>query len=371
MIAIDASTAVQSFRDGAYDVAELGGKLQALLEGAQYVSFKYADGSVVSLPAAALVHAMAPAFARLLIGGQVSLGVEGGALLVGPVGSDGALEALVPAHAAERASISGSHIVGLTVSGSLSIGDLSDWVAAHGLARKTIVAERISGAVSAEATVASGIPGAGLSAYVNGGASLGRATFQGEWATSPLSSAFGLLTPNTVGLYDDFSQGAVEIRLDSGTMSIRGASAVTMAIRCEVPYYGDAGWESLEVDSYNVDRGDASHIEAARGAMSKFLLWPSWKVEGAATPGGSYPTRAFRVCPGPTSEEGPVIRVENASNGSLELPHVWAFTKGSDGKGAVAVVATVKLPPYSCKEFKFHHSASTNYGYMYPLSLWY
>lgn len=365
MIALDASTAVQPFRDLAYDIGELAEKLQELLSEAGYVSFKYADGSVVSVPSAALVQAMVPSFARLLLGGGLSLEIEGGALSIKAIGGDGALEALVSEHVAGSASISGSHIEELVVSGSLSIRDLSQWAAANGLAGKRLSATRVSGAASARAGSVST-----RSAYTSEGLSAKQATLRGEWAASPTSSATGLLSPNAIGLYDGSSSIATEIVLSSGSMSLtvpsRGASSVTVAIHCSIPYHTAAGWERLEVDSYSVDRGDSTHVEAARGAMTGLLLWPSWKMEGP-----SISDRTFRVYPGgPMTGEAPIVRVRNTTDGTLWLPHVWAFTKRADGKGSVEAVSYIKLPPYSCKEFEFRHSEDSNCGYMYPLSIW-
>lgn len=370
MIALDASTAVQSFRDGVYDIAELGEKLQALLDGAGYVSFKYADGSVVSVPAASLVHAMVSTFPRLIVGGRVALEIHGGALIVKTVDSYGALEALVSSHVADSATVKRSHIEELIVSGSLSIRDFSAWAEANGLAGITVSAARVSGVATAEASGVSGDPSTGLSVSVSGEATIGRATFRGEWATDPMYSAAGLVAPNIIGFYSDATLGTTKIVLSSDTMSLEvprwdGTGSYVSTIRCEIPYHTAAGWEYLEAGSYEAIRGDSSHTEAAEGAMAQFLLWPKWKMEGEYIS-----ARTFRVYPGPTSGAAPIVRVENNTPGALSLPHVWQFAKNSDGTGAVSVLATVKLPPYSCKEFEFRHSADANCGYMYPLSLW-
>lgn len=370
MIALDASTAIQPFRDGTYDIAEFGEKLQALLEnGSGYVVFKYADGSVVSIPSAALVEAMVPYFSHLLVGGSVVLELGDMfwgdyTLVIRSTNGDGALEAQIPTHEAGSATAQGSHIVKLIVSGAFSVKDLSAWAAAHSLAGKPLYADRVSGVSRATATTSSA-----SSVYVSGGATLQKATFAGEWDASPISAATGLVSPSTVGFYDDATRGTVEIALNSSSMMLsvpsRDANTVTTTIRCEIPYHTAAGWEYLEVDSYTVDRGDSPHTEAAKGAMAKFLLWPRWKMEGS-----SVTERTFRVYPGgPMTGEAPIIRVRNNTDGTLSLPRVWSFTKAG-GKGAVAVAATATLPPYSCKEFEFRHSEAANCGYMCPLSVW-
>lgn len=369
MIAIDASTAIQSFRDGAYDVAELGEKLQALLDGAGFVSFKYADGSVVSVPAASLVHAMGSTFPRLILGGQVTLEANATMLMVKTVNGSGTLEALISQHSAYEATVTKSHIEELVISGNFSIGDLSAWAEANGLAGKIVTADRISNVTTARVSSVSGTPGLGLSVFVSGKATTGRATFRGEWATDPTYSAAGLVAPNVVGFYSDASN-AVKISLASTDMSLEvprwdGTGSYVAAIRCEIPYYTAAGWEYLEASSYEVIKEDASHAEPAKGVMTQFLLWPNWKMEGS-----SAAARTFRVYPGVVSEEAPIVRVENNTSGTLQLPHVWQFIKNADGSGAVSVLSTVKLPPQSSKEFEFRHSADANCGYMYPLSVW-
>lgn len=365
MIALDASTTAQPFRDGVYDIKELGEKLQALIEGAGYISFKYADGSVVSLPAISYVQSKILDFARLTLGGSVILGIYSKALAIRSAQGDGALEASISEHAADEATVSGSHIYSLIVSRSLFIQDFSDWAASNGLAGKRVSVKRVSGTAGAKALAVST-----RSAHVTGAANLGGATFRGEWASSPISSAAGLIKPNVVGFYDGSASGAAEIALDSSSMLLnvpsREASSVTATIRCELPYCTPAGWEYLEAGSYTVDRGDTPHTEAARGAMPEFLLWPCWQMGG-----GSASERTFRVYPGGAMVgEAPIVRVKNTTNGTLTVPHVWQFGKNGEGKGTIAVLSYIKLPPYSCKEFEFRHDSVANCGYMYPLSAW-
>lgn len=376
MIAIDASTALQSFREGAYDIKELGEKLQALLSESGMVVFKYADGSALMFPSASLITHLTPYFASLSLTGGAKMVPRNGALAIYGSGKPGALSALLHTLAASDLIIVNSHIVELTVSKDCSIGDLSAWAQARGLQYKTVSANNAK--VSTVTATSVSNPAGQLHVSVptpsdgSVATSASVAQVRGEVARKPTYAAGGFVEPNIIGLYGSADYLVEYIVLTSQSMSLqlprREASNVTTVVTCRVPYYTSAGWESLPVDSYEVYREDVSQVVPAQGAMRDFLLWPRWSMQG-----DSVTARTFAVLPGAYDMTGPapVIRVENTSSGTLELPHVWAFSKGSDGKGKVSVLHTVKIGPYSCKEFEFRHSTSANCGYMYPLSLWY
>lgn len=376
MIAIDASTAIQSFRDNAYDIKELGVKIKALLTESKWVLFKYADGSVLAFPSAALVRSVMASFDRLVIGGSVVLEPSSGALLVHTTEGEGTLEAIIGVHEAQSLDISDSHISALSVSSSLSVTDISAWASAHNMSSYTITANSAQ-IQKADATQVSG-GSQKLSVYVptpsdsSVAASTKSMRVVSEMGQSPLYSSAGLVEPNEIGLWATADVKTEKIVLQSESMSLylpsREASSVTVSITCTIPYHTSTGWEYLTVDSYEVDRGDTARAVAAKGAMVQFLLYPRWNMAGDAT---SF--RTFQVLPGESGANGPapIIRVENRSSSTLELPHVWSFGKTGDGKGTVTVAHKVKIGGYSCKEFEFRHNAANNCAYMYPLSLWY
>lgn len=379
MIALDASTVLQSFREGAYDIKELGEKLQALVSESGTVVFKYADGSALMFPSASLITHLTPYFASLSLTGGVKVVPHNGALAIYGSGRPGTLSALLHTLVADtRGTLLAvkSHIVTLTVSKDCSISDLSAWAQANNLRYKTVSANN----AKIDTVTATGVsnPAGKLHVSVPApsddsvAASASIAQVRSEVAVKPDYQAGGLSEPNTIGFYGSSDYLVEHIVLTSQSMSLqlprREASNVTTTVTCQVPYHTSAGWESLPVDSYEVYREDVSQVVPAQGAMRDFLLWPRWAMQGS-----SVTARTFAILPGAYGMSGPapVIRVENVSSGTLELPHVWAFSKGSDGKGKVSVLHKVEIGPYSCKEFEFRHNASANCGYMYPLSAWY
>lgn len=376
MIALDASTVLQSFREGTYDIKELGEKLQALLSESGMVVFKYADGSALMFPSASLITHLTPYFASLSFAGGVTMAPHKGALAIYGDEKPGALSALFYTLEASTLLAANSHIVELAVSKDCSIGDLSAWAQANSLQYKTMSANNAKIGTATVASVSN--PAGQLQVTVSTpsdysvAATASAAYVRGEVAKKPYYQAGGLSEPNTINFYSSSDYLVEHIVLTSQSMSLqlprREANNVTTVVTCQVPYYTSAGWESLPVDSYEVYREDVSQIVPAQGTMCDFLLWPRWAMQGA-----SVTARAFNILPGAYGMSGPapVIRVENVSGGTLELPHVWAFSKGSDGKGKVSVLHRVKIGPYSCKEFEFRHSPEINCGYMYPLSLWY
>lgn len=430
MIALDANTALRSFRDAAYDVEELCDKFAALVAGSPAMClFKYADGSVQPMAPAVLVHGLVASFQYLTIGGTIGIAARDGGIVLENA-SDQAkqlrfiLETVLPVTAPDyvsalesalrqlddaialQAKIDGevlvyagegsvpiekSRIQSLSVDETLYAEDVGsvldgaklqqasatvgrfvnmecDSVETEKLASLGGRHEYVQLQTSSVQYPAASVPGA---AYSTEYASAPNEVFAATRGTEALPAYLGKL-----GLAPRICE---EVRLESGEVKLKWEllsgvqSTGRGTFRYAVPYYENGSVSYLPVASAGVTLTREDPAVSPPEGFESMLLWPAWDTVGSYESGQyskvydtTWRARIFSV----DDKTFPSIRVVNTSDEEIEgVATAWSFSKiVGDGyaRGQVYVLNRVTLPPLSSVEFLFSYNAVLNCAYMFP-----
>lgn len=430
MIALDANTALRSFRDAAYDVEELCDKFAVLTANIPAMClFKYADGSVQPMASAMLVHELVTSFQYLTVGGTIGIAARDGGIvlenasaqakqlrfilgMVLPVAAPGFVSALestlrqldgtialqaeidgeVLVYAGEGSvPIENSHIRTLSVGETLYAEDVGSVLDGAKLQQASAAAGRFVNmecdSIEAEKLSSLG----GRHEYVQlqtssvryPAASVPGAAYSTEY-TSALNEVFTATRgtealPAYLGKLGLAPRICEEVRLKSDEVKLKWEllsgvqSTGRGTFRYAVPYYENGSVSYLPVASAGVTLTREDPAVSPPEGFEDMLLWPAWDTVG------SYESSQYSKVYDTTWRARilsvddvtlPSIRVVNASDEEIEgVATVWSFGKTvSDGyvRGQVHVLNRVTLPPLSSVEFLFSYNAVLNYAYMFP-----
>lgn len=431
MIALDANTALRSFRDGAYDLVEIATGLNALLSNVPAIhQFKYADGKVQPMAPASLFHDLVTSFPYLTIGSTIGIRLGNGGVVLGcateqykalqlmayvilpitaPAVVDSvkavlkqmdeaiSLQALIDGTAEYVGEgplpIERCHIGRLTVNGLLTVED----------AGTAFEGKKLTSLSAQYATMPQG------RASINSVNVEGTATLASGWNTEPAdikrlttnsmsfpsNSIAGGLSVDTAGSINElpafpggseanpmwFGYAGAQpnilnmVRLLSGTIKIKFGAVMSYQrgqaqyYYC-IPYNDGSGVRYLRVNGIGATLSDSQKLLNAPEGMTDFLIWPSWATYASGS-NLSYSTFwQARVLTDATSPF-PVVAVRNESDDPIKnVAIAWSFNRYfSKGyeRGSVNVLRHVTLPPRSSVEFLFSYNDKMNVAYMFPM----
>lgn len=431
MIALDANTALRSFRDGTYDLVEIATGLSALLSNVPAIhQFKYADGKVQPMAPASLFHDLVTSFPYLTIGSTIGVRLGNGGVVLGcaaeqykalqlmaytilPITAPAlvdsvkailkqmneaiSLQALINGNAEYVGEgplpIERCHIGKLVVNGLLTAEDAGTAFEGKTLASlSTQFANMQQGQASINSVNVEGV-----------------ATLASGWNTEPAD--IKRLTTNSMSFPSDSMAGGVAIdtagsinelpaypggseaypmwfsyagtqpkilnmvRLSGGTIKIKFGAVMSYQrgqaqySYC-IPYNDGSGVRYLRVNGIAATLSDSQKILNAPDGMTDFLIWPCW-ASYATGSNLSYTTFwQARVLTDATSPF-PVVVVRNETDDPIKnVAIAWAFSRYmSKGyeRGSVNVLRRVTLPPRSSVEFLFSYNDKMNVAYMFPM----
>ncbi len=430
MIALDANTALRSFRDAAYDVEELCDKFAVLAASIPAVClFKYADGSVQPMASATLVHELVTSFQYLTVGGTIGIAARDGGIvlenasaqakqlrfilgMVLPVAApdfaaalesalrqlDGAIalqaeiDGSVLVYAGEGSvPIENSHIRTLSVDETLYAEDVGSVLDGAKLQQASAAAGRFvnMGCDSIEAEKLASL--GGRHEYVQlqtssvwyPAASVPGVAYSTEYTSAP-NEVFAATRgtealPAYLGKLGLAPKVCEEVRLESGEVRLKWELLFSVqstgrgTFRYAVPYYENGSVSYLPVASAGVTLTKEDPAVSPPEGFGDMLLWPAWDTVGSYESGQyskvydtTWRARIFSV----DDTAFPSVRVVNTSDEEIEgVATAWSFSKvASDGyvRGQVYVLNRVTLPPLSSVEFLFSYNAALNCAFMFP-----
>lgn len=427
MTALDANTALRPYREAQYDLRELLSGLSVLVgEDPAVHLLRYADGSTAPVAPAALMRALVTSFPCMTFASTVGLYLTGDglkaasalpqavqlrkqlaivqqvpllrgmsvwravrnalALLDSSVGLMAKVNGSTMEHVGEGpVPVRNSAIRHLTVARTASTGDASD--ALEGNSVEALQAGTVSvtgvldaGDVRTENYNAQALKGQHIGTAEAGSIyfpSSGIASYQPVYVSRPnaigASAGGSANAPAMFGKLGLEQRPAEEIVLEGGTIHIAvpslGARTTGHAnFAYSIPYTEDGTVLYLPVAKTGSNMQEDKQQLPAPDGMGAMLLWPMWGLVTETLAAGSSVTyeTTYQALARPF-DGYPVIRVTNHTGSPIaKLAHAWQFGKQGDGRGAVSVLSTVDLPPYSSVTFLFEYDGVKNTAYMYP-----
>lgn len=399
MIALDANTALRSFHDATYDMAELAKALERLV-GSETTTYllKYADGSVWPTITAALLHQLVEWFPYLALGEDDPLLLQIadpnlGGLVLSPDGAG--LQAYVQGtllhyEGTGPVPIIGGRIRRLTVRGATSIGDASAALEGKHVAAVDAASVQAQQGFFESANAASFTDS---SQFGPTGQDVGELSSQSlAYPASPLGAetlqyvsrpniveTTAPSTPTFLNMVGS-PQGmefAEAIELNDVNAALRwptlsGAQRDgECTLTCEVPYAEGGSVRYLPWLHCGVVLKDEVQYTLAPQGFTDLFLWPSWFVRGnnfvTDVVKGLHTALTFNAV---QSNSFPIILVKNMTDSPMPgVATAWTFghyVAGDRELGTVSVRRRVTLPPRCSLEFLFAYDAAKNSAYMFP-----
>lgn len=429
MIALDANTALRSFRDCTYDLSALAQGLISLASGAPATyRFMYADGTVQPMITATLLHALVASFPQLVVGDAVGIVPEGeGAAIkcmtaqyrqlyfaahhvlpsVSPALASAAMAALrqldstvglqaridtdvleydgtgalpiekgrikrlvVTGHTVAEnagAALEGKTIVGITTQrANIAQGTMRD------VTTTRIISGNADGdsigrlAVGGLQYPAGMFPG-GMS-YVD---TLARSCINelpGHCGGTAAQPAWYAVAGRDPGIAEVVEIDGAAVKIVFGALPLGASGNAQFAY--EIPYSDGTGVTYYPVNSIAYTLSNERRTYDAPVGMSDFVIWPAWAAysEGNAQ---SYRTYWQARVLTDAGSPFPVIIVRNVTDAPITgVANVWSFsTYVSDGhsRGSVSVLNRIAIPPRCSIEFLFSYDSKGNTACMSPV----
>ena len=389
MIALDANTALRSFRDGAYDLVEIATGLNALLSNVPAIhQFKYADGKVQPMAPASLFHDLVTSFPYLTIGSTIGIRLGNGGVVLGcateqykslqllanvilpitaPAVVDSvkavlkqmdeaiSLQAVIDGSTAEYVGegplpIERCHIGKLIVNGLLTAEDAGTTFEGKSITSlSTQFASMQQGRANINAANVEGV--ASLAGGMNTEpADIKRLTHNSM--TFPTDSMAGGISVDTAGSINElpafpggseaypmwFGYAGTQpkilnmVRLASGTIKIKFGAVMSYQrgqaqyYYC-IPYNDGSGVRYLRVNGIAATLSDSQKLLNAPDGMTDFLIWPSWATYASGS-NLSYSTFWQARVLTDAASPFPVVAVRNESDDPIKnVAIAWAFNK--------------------------------------------